>query len=318
LKIYLRINADATSRPLFKARSVLIITFSRNFAPCIPSDHSSWTTVKQRFELLRGIRHVFSLYTGSESHPVFWPVGSVGYFPSIKRCGGRTTQLHQVVRLWMHGFIPTLLGMASRCTVSLGKGQLYIYRYPFCLSLFLFHPRRSQNHVNLREFLLPFSSKTSLVLLAVLRPKYSAFGKSLCNYKMWWKWCSRASMQAWTRLILLANTFCRSAFGKSLCTYKRCWEWYSQASMQAWTRLILLSNTFCRSAFGKSLCAYQTRWNDFDGRHSIESEMSINFLSFSLDGLPIRPTSNTEFVPGNFSVSQWIALDEVPVFLGTF
>jgi hypothetical protein len=41
---------------------------------------------------------------------------------------------------------------------------------------------------------------------------YSSFGKSLCTYKTCWKWCPRASIQAWTRLILFANTFCRSAF----------------------------------------------------------------------------------------------------------
>jgi hypothetical protein len=40
---------------------------------------------------------------------------------------------------------------------------------------------------------------------------YSAIGKSLCTYKRCRKWCPRASIQAWTRLILFANTFCRSA-----------------------------------------------------------------------------------------------------------
>ena len=40
---------------------------------------------------------------------------------------------------------------------------------------------------------------------------YSAFGKSLCTYKRRWKWCPQASIQASTRLILFANTFCRSA-----------------------------------------------------------------------------------------------------------
>jgi hypothetical protein len=65
---------------------------------------------------------------------------------------------------------------------------------------------------------------------------YSAFGKSLCPYKRCWKWCPRASIQAWTRLILFANTFCRSAFGKSLCAYKRCWKWCLRASIQAWTK----------------------------------------------------------------------------------
>ena len=39
----------------------------------------------------------------------------------------------------------------------------------------------------------------------------SAFWKSLCNYKRCWQWCPRASVQAWTHLILFANTFCRFA-----------------------------------------------------------------------------------------------------------
>jgi hypothetical protein len=46
---------------------------------------------------------------------------------------------------------------------------------------------------------------------------YSAFGKSLYTYKRCWKWCPRASLQAWTRLILFANTFWRSA-SESRCT----------------------------------------------------------------------------------------------------
>jgi hypothetical protein len=89
---------------------------------------------------------------------------------------------------------------------------------------------------------------------------YSAFVKSLCTYKRCWKWCPRASIQAWTRLILFANTFCKSAFGKSLCTYKMCWKWCPRASTQAWTRLILFPNTYYRSAFGKSLCTYKRCW----------------------------------------------------------
>jgi hypothetical protein len=63
---------------------------------------------------------------------------------------------------------------------------------------------------------------------------HSAFGK--CTYKRCWKWCPRASIKAWTRLILFANTFCTSAFGKSLYTYKRCWKWCPRASVQAWTK----------------------------------------------------------------------------------
>jgi hypothetical protein len=51
---------------------------------------------------------------------------------------------------------------------------------------------------------MPFSFRPFLY-------KHSALGKSLCTYKRYWKWCPRASVQAWTRLILIADTFCRSA-----------------------------------------------------------------------------------------------------------
>jgi hypothetical protein len=39
-----------------------------------------------------------------------------------------------------------------------------------------------------------------------------------------------------------------SGFGKSLCTYDRCWKWCARASIQTWARLISFGNTFCRSA----------------------------------------------------------------------
>jgi hypothetical protein len=64
-------------------------------------------------------------------------------------------------------------------------------------------------------FLYPYFT---LFLCLRIWSLYTAFGKSLCAYKRCWKWCPRASIQAWNRLILFANTFCRSAFGKSLCT----------------------------------------------------------------------------------------------------
>jgi hypothetical protein len=51
--------------------------------------------------------------------------------------------------------------------------------------------------------------------------------------KSCWKWCPRASVQTWTRLILFANTFCRPAFGKSMCTHKRCWKW-CQRQLRYW------------------------------------------------------------------------------------
>jgi hypothetical protein len=94
-------------------------------------------------------------------------------------------------------------------------------------------------------------------------PLCSAFGKSLCTYKKCWKWCIRASIQAWTRLIrliLFAKAFCRFAFGKSLCTYKSYWKWCTRASIHAWTSLISFANTFSRPTFGKSLCTYRKYW----------------------------------------------------------
>jgi hypothetical protein len=48
--------------------------------------------------------------------------------------------------------------------------------------------------------------------------------------------------------------------------------------------------------------------NDFDGLRSIETEMSTNFLSLHLDGLPLRSASNTEPVSRNFSLSLRTAL----------
>jgi hypothetical protein len=88
--------------------------------------------------------------------------------------------------------------------------------------------------------------------------QYTVRSESCCA--LCWKWCSGASIQAWTRLILFANTFCRFAFEKSLCTYKRCWKWCPRASIQAWTRLILFANISCRFSFGKSLCTYKRCW----------------------------------------------------------
>jgi Pyruvate/2-oxoacid:ferredoxin oxidoreductase delta subunit len=59
------------------------------------------------------------------------------------------------------------------------------------------------------------------------------FSKIIISHtvKSCWKWCPRASIQAWTHLILFTNTFCRSPFGKSLCTYTSCWKWCPRASV---------------------------------------------------------------------------------------
>jgi hypothetical protein len=77
----------------------------------------------------------------------------------------------------------------------------------------------------------PHTRRRSYNIMISITLWYSAFEKSLWTYSRCWKWCSRASIQAWTRLILLANTFCRSAFEKSLCTYERCWKWCPGSSI---------------------------------------------------------------------------------------
>jgi hypothetical protein len=48
--------------------------------------------------------------------------------------------------------------------------------------------------------------------------------------------------------------------------------------------------------------------DDFDGLHSTESEMSVNYLLLSLDGLPHRSASNTEPGSQNLSISLRTAL----------
>jgi len=57
----------------------------------------------------------------------------------------------------------------------------------------------------------PVSFMFTAIPIVQNTPRYSALRELLCTYKRCWKWCPRASIQAWTHLILFANTFCRSA-----------------------------------------------------------------------------------------------------------
>jgi hypothetical protein len=79
--------------------------------------------------------------------------------------------------------------------------------------------------ISFRNFDKPMQNIGSSASIITKYPKYSEFRKSLCTYKRCWKWCPRASKQAWACLILIPNNFCSSAFGKSLCTYKSCSKW---------------------------------------------------------------------------------------------
>jgi hypothetical protein len=64
------------------------------------------------------------------------------------------------------------------------------------------------------------------------------------------KCCGRISSPSSGGRMYICGKWCLlySAFGESLFTYKRCWKWCPPASIQAWTRLILFANTFCWSA----------------------------------------------------------------------
>jgi hypothetical protein len=69
---------------------------------------------------------------------------------------------------------------------------------------------------------------------------YSAFRNSLCTYERCWKWCPRASIQAWTRLTFI------------LLMWKIGWAPNNAIKRQmgfnsAFKGLILFANTFCRS-----------------------------------------------------------------------
>jgi hypothetical protein len=58
--------------------------------------------------------------------------------------------------------------------------------------------------------------------------------------------------------------------------------------------------------------------NDCDALRSIESEVSINFLSLSLDGLPLRLASNSESDSQKFSVNIRNLYDEIQGVSGNF
>jgi hypothetical protein len=64
------------------------------------------------------------------------------------------------------------------------------------------------------------SSVPSITLFAVLQ----CVRKVAVYLHRCWKWCTRAAIQAWTRLILFANTFCRSpcemfSYLRSYCSF---------------------------------------------------------------------------------------------------
>jgi hypothetical protein len=94
---------------------------------------------------------------------------------------------------------------------------------------------------------------------------YDVFRKSLCIYKRCWEWCPRASIQAWTNIILFANTFSTSACEMFLMyTVMRLFKLIKRACMimihcrfccssqiKVWWSKISISIAFSKDVFNK-------------------------------------------------------------------
>jgi hypothetical protein len=109
------------------------------------------------------------------------------------------------------------------------------------LLLFSFTCRLSINSGS-RTFLNPSGSVQTCIGIAL--PSLVLFYRAFDSISLSAHW----SLPTIPREVTFHTTEIYSVFGKSLCTYKRRWKWRPRASIQAWTRLVLLANTFCRSA----------------------------------------------------------------------
>jgi hypothetical protein len=89
------------------------------------------------------------------------------------------------------------------------------------------------------------------------------------------------------------------AFGMSLCTYKRCWKWCPRASIEAWTRLILFAHTFCRTAFEMFLmCAVIAVYNSLSvrGRSRYHSVNTQRLSECTVFNALLKPASGTNII----------------------
>jgi hypothetical protein len=117
------------------------------------------------------------------------------------------------------------------------------------------------------------------------------------------------------KLVMEFCSVCGTVRPDSRCALiKRCWKWCRRASIQtgfnSCTSVTLYRKwfRFLGPLYGLLQARYLSLAQWFDGPRSIQSEMSINFLSLSLDGLPLRSASTTESVSQHFSVSVRTAL----------
>jgi hypothetical protein len=85
------------------------------------------------------------------------------------------------------------------------------------------------------------------------------FGKSLCTYRRFWKWCPRTSIQAWTPLILFANTFCRSA-GIALQPLFNNWIQWNNSTLQWQLRYWQVHSDFRNARYNEASDALKYAW----------------------------------------------------------
>jgi hypothetical protein len=124
-----------------------------------------------------------------------------------------------------------MLSFLLICFVIISKHSVNCWLSLFCdVKLLSFVADFPQ--IQLAVYRIMFGLYSLLNGLLIISLKVQYVRKVVVHLKMCWKWFPRACIQAWTRLIPVGNTFCRSAFGMSLCTFKRCWKWCSLASIQ--------------------------------------------------------------------------------------
>jgi hypothetical protein len=136
------------------------------------------------------------LLISKKSTKLCGPCSIVSY--KLQQVGGDNIYYHTIFGQTCYGYY------GHKCFTKIFSNPLIIYAYfPVLIE--------SRAKTWILQVLPKRSSNETL-------SSYSALGKSLCTYKRYWKWCPRGSTQVGFRLILFANTFCRSLVIRFLCT----------------------------------------------------------------------------------------------------
>jgi hypothetical protein len=136
----------------------------------------------------------------------------------------------------IHSFHSLLYNLCGRCAVIKKNPQTnHAHRQSWSKSDL--HLQNVLNDVlpNCGTHLFDWSFWNAFVWLVLLLERICLIGPSFV--------CVNTTGTAWSVEVC---TWKCGAFGKLLCTYKRCWTWRPRASIQAWTHMILFTNTFCK------------------------------------------------------------------------